>query len=296
MPLAAMGKVQADQGLSQTEVSEMIRICPTVKGVMPSGYESMTLVKMPSFYGVCRNPKCLSSANCSCTPTPTPTVISGNQVNMVGMFDNQTVKVGGEVLGVVRVDSGNLKVSAVNVQYTYDPVYFDFVESVPPEGATVLKNTVDRATGRVTVYLSWSLPADKLPTSPNVSQFKLKTKKVGTGSMGFYRSYVPEVSGLDGNGKSTGFAVGFSTDPKYQSVVITNVISCSVCTSGLAKSTGNANCDGTVSSIDFEIWRSEMFDQGGLAGTVKSTWKSDYNCDQKVSGVDFEIWRKTVFQ
>ena len=294
MPANLSAKLQADQPLTADETEEMMSICPMSASVLPAGYVTASTVKMPTFYGVCRKPGCLDSPKCSCTPVPTE--IAGNEVKMIGMFVNPTVKVGGEVLGVVRVESANMKVSAVNTQITYDTNYFDFVESVPSEGTNVLKNAVDKTTGKITVYLSWNLPNDRLPISPNVVQFKLRAKKVGTGSMKFDKSYLSEVSGVDDNGKSTGFVIGFSTDPKYQRVEISNATSCAVCTSGLVKSTGNANCDGQVGSVDFEIWRNEMFDLGGLSGKMSSTWKADFDCSQTINGVDFEIWRKTVFQ
>jgi hypothetical protein len=50
------------------------------------------------------------------------------------------------------------------------------------------------------------------------------------------------------------------------------------------RSNGDANGDGQISLVDFEIWRSEF------VNGIKS--KADFNCDNKVSLADFEIWRR----
>ena len=60
-------------------------------------------------------------------------------------------------------------------------------------------------------------------------------------------------------------------------------------------SQGDANCDGTVSPIDFEFWRNECFDQGGVAGLEKTNWKTDFNKDLKANLADFDIWRDNYF-
>ena len=46
---------------------------------------------------------------------------------------------------------------------------------------------------------------------------------------------------------------------------------------------GDANNDGEINKIDFEIWESEF-----LIGEANS---ADFNCDNKISLIDFEIWR-----
>ncbi len=335
MPLAAMNKVQSDQGLTQVEVTEMIRICPTVKGVMPSGYESMTAVKMPSFYGVCRNPKCLSSTNCSCSPTPTPSVVpqctpvlckpgeglycptgasgcvggcgykcgtptptptvsvSEHTGSYIMQFLSQNAKVGEEVWLNVAAETLNKtdKISATKVKIKYIADNFDVLDIQPEGRGTELMKEIDKTAGTITLYYTWNLPADRLFNRYTVANVKLKPKKEGTLMVAFDRTYSNEMSGIDSNGKSISYQLKMN-NPKD---LIVSAMTCS-CTNGKVKATGDANCDGIINSIDFEIWRNEMFDQGGLFGTIKSGWQSDYNCDQKVSGVDFEIWRKTVFQ
>ena len=117
------------------------------------------------------------------------------------------------------------------------------------------------------------------------------------GTFKFDGNYKNEVSGVDSAGKSVGFTVLLSgIVPR---LIITDSVvtpSCLVCASGLAKSMGNGNCDSVINSLDFEIWRNEVFDQSGVTGKLSPTWNADYNCDQKVSAPDFEIWRATVFK
>lgn len=51
------------------------------------------------------------------------------------------------------------------------------------------------------------------------------------------------------------------------------------------KSQGDADCNGIIDLIDFEIWRREF---SGLA----TTRNADYNADGFVNLIDFEIWRR----
>ncbi|MDO8497873.1 MAG: hypothetical protein Q7S61_05010 [bacterium] len=52
---------------------------------------------------------------------------------------------------------------------------------------------------------------------------------------------------------------------------------------------GDANCDGKIDMIDFEIFRKEM------AGELK-TFKGDFNKNKRIDIVDFEIWRANFFK
>lgn len=77
----------------------------------------------------------------------------------------------------------------------------------------------------------------------------------------------------------------------------TGTTSCS-CPAGVpVKKQGNANCDAKIDMSDFEVWRSEAFDRGGITGAeaVTMVWKADFNCDRKANLSDFEIWRHTYF-
>jgi hypothetical protein len=72
-----------------------------------------------------------------------------------------------------------------------------------------------------------------------------------------------------------------------------NTKKCNVCQLG-DKTKGDANCDGKITMVDFEIWRNEYFD-------IKDDnydWKANFSCTdelKKPSMVDFNIWRKSYF-
>jgi len=227
----------------------------------------------------------------------TPTGVGVMSATLNGGFNGSKVKVGDEVSAFMKIGVGNYKVSAVNVRAIFDPNYFDILSVTPITGAEVLRNNVNKVTGVVDLYLTWKGSASTLPSSPKFAIVKLKTKKSGVGTFKFDGNYKNEVSGVDSAGKSVGFTVLISgTVPRLIITDLTVAPKCLVCTSGLAKSMGNGNCDAVINSLDFEIWRSEVFDQGGVTGKLSSTWNADYSCDQKVSAPDFEIWRATVFK
>lgn len=56
-------------------------------------------------------------------------------------------------------------------------------------------------------------------------------------------------------------------------------------TSTCKKNQGDANCDGKIDLVDFEIWRKEF------TGTL-STKQSDFNSSSIVDLIDYEIWRR----
>jgi len=69
---------------------------------------------------------------------------------------------------------------------------------------------------------------------------------------------------------------------------------CNTCQTG-NKSLGDANCDGKIDLVDFEIWRSEYFD-----GENEDDWKADFDCTndkglQKPGLSDFNTWRISYF-
>ncbi len=55
----------------------------------------------------------------------------------------------------------------------------------------------------------------------------------------------------------------------------------------ITRSKGDANCDGNVDFIDFEIWRNEF-----MGEDTKTDANFNYTEDQKVDFIDFEIWRQ----
>ncbi len=52
---------------------------------------------------------------------------------------------------------------------------------------------------------------------------------------------------------------------------------------------GDANCDGLMNLVDFEIWRKEF--TGSL-----NTKTADFNSDSMINIIDFEIWRKSFLK
>lgn len=72
------------------------------------------------------------------------------------------------------------------------------------------------------------------------------------------------------------------TPTRTTSVTPTGTESC------LTHSKGDANCDGQVDFIDFEIWRQETMDE-------VTTKNADFNGDTVIDFIDFEIWRQGYF-
>ena len=66
LPADTKVKVQGDQSLSQSDVSSMTAACPMTNTLVPKIKQNDGTVKMPLFYGVCRNTGCASSVNCNC--------------------------------------------------------------------------------------------------------------------------------------------------------------------------------------------------------------------------------------
>jgi hypothetical protein len=74
----------------------------------------------------------------------------------------------------------------------------------------------------------------------------------------------------------------------------TGGLDCTPCIGGADKSSGDADCDGDVDMVDFEIWREEKFDHP-QKDQQKPDWQADFSCDGYVDMIDFEIWRSTNF-
>lgn len=70
-----------------------------------------------------------------------------------------------------------------------------------------------------------------------------------------------------------------ATNPIHPTVSPTPILLC------VKKSLGDANCDGLIDLIDFEIWRREF------TGSA-ITRNADYNADGFVNLIDFEFWRR----
>jgi hypothetical protein len=68
---------------------------------------------------------------------------------------------------------------------------------------------------------------------------------------------------------------------------------CQICSSGLARNLGNANCDSAVNIADFVIWKDEYLQSNGA---VKTNYQADFDCDSKVTMTDFVKWKSGYLQ
>ncbi|MFZ2152853.1 MAG: hypothetical protein WAV41_02215 [Microgenomates group bacterium] len=76
LPVEMLKKLETNQAIDRTTINEMVRICPKVAEILPKKYDGKSPIKLPTFYGVCRNASCTGSVNCVCGPTATPTVVA----------------------------------------------------------------------------------------------------------------------------------------------------------------------------------------------------------------------------
>ena len=67
LPLNTKVKVQKDTGLTRSDVVTMETACPMTTNLVLVNTQSDGSVKMPLFYGVCRNTGCVASVNCNCS-------------------------------------------------------------------------------------------------------------------------------------------------------------------------------------------------------------------------------------
>jgi hypothetical protein len=71
---------------------------------------------------------------------------------------------------------------------------------------------------------------------------------------------------------------------------------CSLCASlPNGKANGDANCSGTTTISDAEIWREEYVASEGEK-LVKNNWRADFNCDGVVGLDDAEVWREKYIE
>lgn len=301
LPDALKTKLQGDISLSPADIDEVMRICPEAKDKLDGGFK-----KIPLFYGVCRNPACVGNPTCQCAvrPTLTPTVVPtvtptvgpvSDSVGLVGTFDNKKVASGDIVEYNLAVNGGERRVSAANIKMLMMKNYFDVESLVVNQSATVLKKDVggDGVNTWINLSLSWNVSADALPKNPALLTVKLKAKATGIPSIIMDTSYANQITGLDLSGKSRSFNI---VPMNGWVEIVPAAPKCLVCAAGMpAKSKGNAYCDSKIDLLDFEYWRNEAFDKGGMSGVVSNTWASDFTCDTHADLLDFETWRFTMF-
>lgn len=303
IPDSVRQKMMSNTDLDKNTIEEMLKACPSAEKILSTS-EKAEVRRLPPFYGVCKNPTCPTSGDCVCKPRPTITGKLKSDLSIRETFEKNGVFVLGEnaTVGIdfnVPPQNGLTvpgRVSAINATISFDKNLLEALEvtMVDMSFNNVIKKEIDNDKGLIWLYVTSSKPYSELSAGITLGSITFKTKAEGKAMIGISLAHPLEMSGVDNDRKTVSYDVTVS--PIKYITISPKVSACAACMSGLARSTGNANCDGAVNSVDFEIWRSEMFDKGGLAGTVGSTWQADFSCDQKVSGIDFEIWRKTVFQ
>ncbi|MFA6518232.1 MAG: hypothetical protein WCV93_01090 [Candidatus Shapirobacteria bacterium] len=109
---------------------------------------------------------------------------------------------------------------------------------------------------------------------------------------GAIRLFTTEVVGKTVSGGSISYPIGGEVNLPI-TVVSGPTISadiCRFCPSG-ERLVGDANCDGAPSMLDFEVWRSAMFDKTPLSQRAMA----DMDCTGDVKMLDFEVWRSAFF-
>jgi len=159
----------------------------------------------------------------------------------------------------------------------------------------VTDGSVPRATtGEIDMTLINSSPAHRLCAgSCEVVAMVFRAVAVGSGQFDYGGRTSSQAVGVNGQGISGAFTVAYGS-PLRVTVESGPVGTCKVCPNGVpAKGRGNANCDEAIDPRDFEAWRSEALDEGGVE-TDSYDWDANFNCplDLKVSAADRDIWRR----
>lgn len=318
LPDALKTKLQGDISLNPADIDEVMRICPEAKDKLDGG-----LKKIPLFYGVCRNPACVGNPTCQCAvrPTLTPTVVPTvtptakptvppstirSDLFIWEKLDGKSSYLVGDVarialeFNVPPLPGGGVqqpgKVSAINAHVAFDKTLMQAIEVTidNPVFNNILKKEIDNSNGLVWISISSSKPTGELISGISAATIKFKMLKSGRGMINVSKVHPVEMVGVDYTGKSIAFSPIVIGEDKY--VQINNVITCQVCAVGLPpKTKGNANCDSKIDLLDFEYWRNEAFDKGGMGGVISNNWASDFTCDTRADLLDFETWRFTVF-
>lgn len=241
------------------------------------------------------------------TNTPYPTIPMGTGSVDMRLIPSRRMgaKVGEDLTFYFNLTSGGNGISMIKADILIDPMKADIKEvSVNRnyfEQARGDSYTVQyfRRTGVVNFYLVSQKTGSELyrgvpvgnDTMDSIAKIVVTPKRPGSLEATFINRAGNEadVNGIDGQGRSTRFTVRSMTNGV---ALISEAGGCRVCSGTARKTSGDANCDGVVDGLDFEIWRNESYDQGG-ADNDNANWNANFNCplDQKVDGLDFEIWR-----
>ena len=303
-------KIVSGEGLNSTETVEVERMCPETAELVVDN-----IVADPTrLIGVCRKRECLTETSCVCglssltptvtrilTPTPTPTstptsVVAGNRVVLSLAVDNNNKPiVVGDVFRVkVSYWSGdqNKKVSAARAVLTFSEGAFK-VEAVADEvGIFKRYGGGGNNPNKVELNVLASRPATELLAQGQLGEITLKALMPALN--GNLQLVASEVVGIDGGGDTISFAAPTVIMPVVVGAAPTiKVISiCQFCPGEIRRAAGDANCDGKVNMLDFEIWRGGRFDKLPLSQTRMAS----FSCGSEIKMEDFDIWRKAMFE
>lgn len=309
VPTGVVSSIQNKELLSSGSVDKIISVCPDVEKVLISSSTSPGSAVAPSSMGMCRNPKCINDLDCNCggdlpriTPTRAPigTIVPNLSAVISGKFEADSYLVGGLVPAEVVITSGSGKVSGADVAIVFDATTLN-LDTVQLDSSvySLVNKQIDNTKGKLVVGVVASRPANELMNTVRL-KLSFKARAVGKANLKLDGTYTNLVAGINNSGASVSFAVVSGSWGVADIVSAEVPIVCKKCSGEPSKAKGNSNCDRSVNMLDFEIWRNEAYDQGGLEdaqkGVVSNKWNADFDCNGKVMLVEFEIWRRTVYQ
>jgi hypothetical protein len=240
--------------------------------------------------------ECVGRSNCSTIPIPGSDVslslsLLGNEPAVVG----KPFKIG---VDFNSIDS-KVRVSGLKLKFNYNTDYVSDAKWRPGIFSQVGSTDTDIQSlvgGELDLNLVSMKQGDELLSSGRVAEIELMPTfpKVMDGATFNVYLDVVEVVGVDINGKSKSFGVKERTISLPVSVVLrkpTITDMCRFCPEG-ERILGDANCDNSVSMLDFEVWRSAKHDLTPISIMAMA------NLDCSSDGVmmaDFEVWRKAMF-
>ncbi len=309
IPTGIVSSIQNKELLTSGSVDKLVSVCPDVEKVLISSSTSPGSKVAPSSMGMCRNVKCIDDLDCDCsggepriTPTrgPIGTPVPGSSAKIDGSFEATNYQLTDKVKGGINIAAKNGKISGVDIKVSFsaNKVSLESV-SVGSSIYSVLKKDIDNVNGRLALSLTAShLSADLLNNLKIGLIFN--PKEAGKVAMSLDGTYANMITGVNTSGQSISFSlvpgVWGSTEILAGGLPVP---ACKECKSGPAKGKGNANCDAKVDLLDFEYWRNDAYDKGGLKqardGVTSPNWDADFNCNGMVELIEFEIWRRTVY-
>lgn len=75
----------------------------------------------------------------------------------------------------------------------------------------------------------------------------------------------------------------------------TTSVNCMVCPNGKSRTSGDANCDGSVDGLDYSIWRQEAIDHTKSTLSGVNGWWASFNCVESDSNSDTWVTRITDY-